>query len=209
SCRTRHSPSGTVVAVSFSAPRISGRLRDEIERLAEKPYRAAEICRAIGEQAEEQGFRRPSYEQVRFLVGEARRRRRRVSTAKVCSTLGFGFITPTRSSSTSPARTRASIPSNRLLLRRGRPDEEAGGGLLGDRLLAAVQTHRELLGRRLRLAHLDRRAGHEALVVEPVQQVAVVLGEADDLGARPGLQVGERRELAVLGLLEVGVDGPA
>jgi hypothetical protein len=77
------------VAVSFSAPRISGRLRDEIVRLAEKPYRAAEICRAIGEQAEEQGFRRPSYEQVRLLVGEARRRRRRVSTAKVLLDVGF------------------------------------------------------------------------------------------------------------------------
>ena len=69
--------------MSFSAPRISGRLRDEIERLAEKPYRAAEICRAIGKQAEEQGFRRPSYEQVRLLVREARRRPGRISTGKV------------------------------------------------------------------------------------------------------------------------------
>jgi len=99
------------VAVSFSAPRISDRLRDEIERFAEKPYRAAEICRAIGEQAEEQGFRRPSYEQVRLLSArrdvdvDASRPRR------CCSTWGFGFITPTRSSSTSPARTRASISS--------------------------------------------------------------------------------------------------
>ena len=59
------------------------RLRDELDRLAERPLRAAEICRAIGERAEEQGFRRPSYEQVRLHVKAARRRRRRVSTAKV------------------------------------------------------------------------------------------------------------------------------
>jgi hypothetical protein len=72
-----------VAPVSSFAPRISARLRDEIERLAGKPYRAAEICRAIGERAEEQGFRRPSYEQVRLRVREARRRERRVSTAKV------------------------------------------------------------------------------------------------------------------------------
>jgi hypothetical protein len=69
--------------MGFFAPRISTRLRDEIERLAERPERAAEICRAIGERAEEQGFRRPSYEQVRLHVREARRRPRRVSTGEV------------------------------------------------------------------------------------------------------------------------------
>ena len=59
------------------------RLRDELDRLAERPLRAAEICRAIGERAEEQGSRRPSYEQVRLHVKATRRRPRRVSTAKV------------------------------------------------------------------------------------------------------------------------------
>ncbi len=59
------------------------RLLDEIDRLAERPFRAAEICRVIGEHAEEQGFRRPSYEQVRQHVKAARRRPRRVATAKV------------------------------------------------------------------------------------------------------------------------------
>ena len=72
-----------LASVSFFAPRISLRLLDEIDRLAGKPYRAAEICRAIGERAEEQGFRRPSYEQVRLHVRDARRRPRRVSTGKV------------------------------------------------------------------------------------------------------------------------------
>jgi hypothetical protein len=69
--------------VGFFAPRISVRLLDEIDRLAARPVRAAEICRAIGERAEEQGFRRPSYEQVRLHVQASRRRPRRVSTAKV------------------------------------------------------------------------------------------------------------------------------
>ena len=65
------------------------RLRDEIDRLAAKPIRSADICRAIGERAEEQGFRRPSYEQVRLLVREARRRPRRVSTGKVLLDVAF------------------------------------------------------------------------------------------------------------------------
>jgi hypothetical protein len=69
--------------MGFFAPRISMQLRDEIDRLAATPYRAADICRTVGEHAEEQGFRQPSYEQVRLLVRVSRRRRRRVSTAKV------------------------------------------------------------------------------------------------------------------------------
>jgi Cdc6-like AAA superfamily ATPase len=66
---------GTVCGMGFFAPRLSMRLIDEIDGLARGHDRAADICRAIGERAEEQGFRRPSYEQVR--------RPRRVSTAKV------------------------------------------------------------------------------------------------------------------------------
>jgi hypothetical protein len=58
-------------------------LRTEIERLAERPYRSAEICREIGDTAERLGLRRPSYEQVRLLVRQARRRPRRVSTGEV------------------------------------------------------------------------------------------------------------------------------
>jgi hypothetical protein len=59
------------------------RLLDEIDRLSSRPDRVSEICRAIGEHAEEQGFRRPSYEQVRVHVRRARRRPRRVSTGEV------------------------------------------------------------------------------------------------------------------------------
>jgi hypothetical protein len=69
--------------MGFFAPRIPVRLREEIDRLAVRPLGSAEICRAIGEYAEEQGIRRPCYQQVRLLVREARQRPRSVSTAKV------------------------------------------------------------------------------------------------------------------------------
>ena len=57
--------------------------------------------------------------------------------------------------------------------------------------------HDELIGRRsARLDH-ELRSRHEPLVVEPVEKVAVVLGEAHDRRARrPAASVGERRELA-------------
>src|SRR5919205_1271858 len=89
------------------------------------------------------------------------------------------------------------------------PHEQAGGRLLADGARRAVQPHRELSRRGLRGLELDLRAGGEALVVEPVQEVAVVLGEADDRRARAGLELGERRQLRVLGLLDGGIDGPA
>jgi hypothetical protein len=69
--------------MGFFAPRISMRLLDEIDRLAARPDRAADICRLVGERAEEQGFCRPSYEQVRQHVQRARRRPRSVSTGEV------------------------------------------------------------------------------------------------------------------------------
>src|SRR5581483_2567704 len=88
-------------------------------------------------------------------------------------------------------------------------DEEARGGFLADRLLVAGEGHAELARGRLGRAQLDNRAGHEPLVVEPVQKVAVVLGEADDRRARAGGELGQRLELAVLQLLDVRVDRPA
>jgi hypothetical protein len=69
--------------MGFFAPRLPPRLVDEIDRLADRPDRAADICRMIGERAEEQGFRRPSYEQVRQYVLRARSRRRSVSTGEM------------------------------------------------------------------------------------------------------------------------------
>src|SRR5206468_12177252 len=87
-------------------------------------------------------------------------------------------------------------------------DEETGGGLFADRLLALPDLDCELTGCGLHLAQLDLRPRDKALVVEPVQQLAVVLGEADDRCARTGLERSEWRELVVLGLLERGVDRP-
>ncbi len=74
--------------------------------------------------------------------------------------------------------------------------------------LAAAQPDDDLPGRRLGVAApRHRRPGHETLVVEPVQQLAVVLGEAHDRRPLARLERGQRRELAVLGLLEVGSTG--
>lgn len=80
--------------IGYFAPHISLRLRNEIDRLALGPDRAADICRAIGERAEEQGLRRPSYEQVRRYVRAARRRPRRVSTGKVLLEVGLRLHHP-------------------------------------------------------------------------------------------------------------------
>jgi hypothetical protein len=80
--------------MGFFAPRISVRLLDEIDRLSRGSDRPADICRAIGERAEEQGFRRPSYEQVRLHVRAARRRPRRVSTGKVLLDVGLRLHHP-------------------------------------------------------------------------------------------------------------------
>src|SRR6476620_111036 len=121
---------------------------------------------------------------------------------------------------TSAARTRASrgrapTAPTRCARRRGsrnlrRSDEEPGGGLLRDRPLAdLLDRDRELIRRRFGAADENARAGHEALVVEPVQEVAVVLREADDRRPRAGLQCRERRELGVLCLLDLGIDRPA
>jgi hypothetical protein len=81
--------------MGFFAPRLSARLLDEIDRLAARPERVADICRTIGEQAEEQGFRRPSYEQVRLHVSRARRRRRPLSTGGVLAEVALRSRPPT------------------------------------------------------------------------------------------------------------------
>jgi hypothetical protein len=65
------------------APRISPRLKAEIERLAEAPLSSAEICRRIGAAAERLGLARPSYQRVRALVNESRERHRTPSTTDV------------------------------------------------------------------------------------------------------------------------------
>src|SRR5207253_9874579 len=88
-------------------------------------------------------------------------------------------------------------------------NEEPGGGSLGDRALAAVEADGELVGRRLRRTHDNLLPWHESLVVEPVQELAVVFGQTDDRCARPRFQRCERLEECVLLLLERRIDRPA
>jgi hypothetical protein len=80
--------------VSFFAPRITRRLLNEIDRLARGPDCVADICRAVGEHADEQGLRRPSYEQVRVHVQRARRQPGRVSTGRVLVEVGLRLHHP-------------------------------------------------------------------------------------------------------------------
>jgi hypothetical protein len=58
------------------APRIPRRLLDEIERQSLRVVPIAEMNRCVGRAAREMGLYRPSYEQVRVLVHQARRLRR-------------------------------------------------------------------------------------------------------------------------------------
>src|SRR5688572_2834217 len=88
-----------------------------------------------------------------------------------------------------------------------RLDVEAGGLAFLDRALRSVHVQDETAV--ACLAQLDLRARNEALVVVPVQERAVVFGQAHDLRVGPGLEIVERLELAVFALLEVRVDGPA
>ncbi len=59
-----------------SAPRLPQRLLDEIERRAGERVPIAEINRRVGRAASEMRLYKPSYEQVRVLVHEARGLRR-------------------------------------------------------------------------------------------------------------------------------------
>ena len=76
------------------APRISRRVRAEIERLADRSMTPAEITRSVGITAEALGLRRPSYEQVRALAREHRNRPRRASTADVLLDIAFRVRPP-------------------------------------------------------------------------------------------------------------------
>src|SRR5206468_7845670 len=78
-----------------------------------------------------------------------------------------------------------------------------------DRLIFPLPANGEMAGHRLCVANLDLRSGHEPLVVEPVQELSVVLGEPHDRRLRRSLERRERGQLVVLGLLDRGVDRPA
>src|SRR5438128_12227716 len=111
--------------------------------------------------------------------------------------------------SSSPQRVPSSrVPSSRVRRLCG-PYEEAGGGFFADRPLLAVQSHRDLARGGLRVPDLDLSARDEPFLVEPVQEVAVVLREAHDRRVRAGIQIRQLSQVAVLGLLNVGFDWPA
>ena len=57
-----------------AAPRIDPRLRRVARRLGGRGARAADAHRSVGEYAAKLGLVRPSYQQVRLLVNEARYR---------------------------------------------------------------------------------------------------------------------------------------
>ena len=90
-----------------------------------------------------------------------------------------------------------------------RSDVDAERRALADRALFAIDDHVHLARRRPGGAHLDRRSGRQPLVVEPVEELAVVLGEADDLRLAACLELSERDELGVLCLLHLRLDRPA
>src|SRR5205814_10440837 len=73
------------------------------------------------------------------------------------------------------------------------PDEQPRGGLLADRLLAPVDSDGELACGGLGGLELELCARRQSLVVEPVEKLAVVLGQPDDRRLRGRLEVGERR----------------
>jgi hypothetical protein len=58
------------------SPRISPRLIAQVERLDDERVPIAEVYRRLGEAADRLELTRPSYERVRQLVRDARRRRR-------------------------------------------------------------------------------------------------------------------------------------
>jgi hypothetical protein len=77
------------------APRISPRLVAVIYRLARGDLSPAEICRQVGDEAERLGLTRPSYQCVRLLVMETRRRPVGPSTGEVLAGIAYPFKPPT------------------------------------------------------------------------------------------------------------------
>jgi hypothetical protein len=72
-----------------SAPRLHRLLIDCIEGLSRRSLPIAEIGRRVGAEAENLGLPRPSYEQVRVLVHEARLRTSVPTTSEVLVDIAF------------------------------------------------------------------------------------------------------------------------
>jgi hypothetical protein len=80
--------------VASSAPRIDTRLVAAAELLDDRRVPIAETNRRVGEVAEALGLPRPSYENVRRVVHEARRRGRLPSTGEVLLDIAFRVRPP-------------------------------------------------------------------------------------------------------------------
>ena len=77
-----------------AAPRIDSRLVAACERLDDPALPIAETHRRVGALAGSLGLVRPSYEQVRVLVHDARRRGRRPSAGDVLLDVAFRVKPP-------------------------------------------------------------------------------------------------------------------
>lgn len=79
-----------------SAPRIDPRLRRVARRLGRRnPLSAAEIHRKVGMYAEQIGAFRPSYEQIRLVVNQARLQQAvRRATAQLLLEIDLGVRSP-------------------------------------------------------------------------------------------------------------------
>jgi hypothetical protein len=76
------------------APRISPQLIEALVRFDDRTHPIAETCRRVGAEAERLGLTRPSYQQIRVLVHEARRIRRAPSTAELLLAITSPLRTP-------------------------------------------------------------------------------------------------------------------
>jgi hypothetical protein len=85
--------------MTSAAPRLTYRLLRAIERLDDGRLPFMELTRRVGEEAEQLGLPRPSYERIRTLAHELRaiRRRRGPSMAQVFIEAGAGLRSRERS----------------------------------------------------------------------------------------------------------------
>jgi len=88
-------PSSDIRRVPTIAPRISPRLLEAIVRLDDRTVPIAETSRRVGQEAEQLGLTRPSYERVRELIHESRKiRRSRPTTVSILADVAFRVRPP-------------------------------------------------------------------------------------------------------------------
>ena len=78
-----------------AAPRIDSRLVAALERLDDRRVPIAETWRRVRKVADALELTKPSYEQVRSLIHEARRRGRRPTAADILLDIAFRTRPPT------------------------------------------------------------------------------------------------------------------